>query len=191
MFRRKNYFIKKKFQLNFLYRFILLLLCESVLIGVLFIYLTRDTLTTGYLNSSLKVASTRDFFFAPFVMVSLVVALVIGIAGMIVFILLSHRIAGPLYRFEKILEHLNDGDLTSIVHLRNTDQLVEFEKKLNAFIHTLRTRLCILKGKHEEIRVILESAKDPELALKLKSMLNSVQDELDYFKIPEDLGNRQ
>jgi methyl-accepting chemotaxis protein len=191
MFRRKNYFIKKKFQIHFLYKFILLLVVESVLIGGLFAVLSRNTLTTGYLDSGLRVASTGDFFFAPFAVASLGVALVIGIAGMIVFILLSHRIAGPLYRFEKILENLNDGDLTTTVHLRGTDQLVDFEKKLNAFIHTLRTRLSLLQSKEKELRAALNGGKDPELVLQLKEKLDDLKDEIDYFKIPKDLENHQ
>lgn len=189
--RRKNYFIKKRFQMNFSSKFILLIVLESILIVSLFLYISANTLTTGYLNSILRIEPTRDFFFVPFVLITLIVVLGISLAGMIVFILLSHRIAGPLYRFEKVLEQLSEGDLTTVVHLRNTDQLLGFEKALNSFIETLCQRIATIKEKLEEAQGLLKQSNDPQQLAKLKDKLESIKDEINRFKIPPDTDIRK
>ena len=131
MIRRKNYFIKKRFQMGFIYRFILLLLLESLLIAGLFMYISSDTLTTGYFNYILKIERTSDFFFISFLLITSIVVIGMAMIGMAVFILLSHRIAGPLYRFEKDLAEMAQGDLTKRIALRKTDQLTELKEALN------------------------------------------------------------
>jgi len=150
MQRRRNYFIKKKFQMNFIVKFGLLLLLESILIIALFMYISKNTLTTGYAHSILKVENTQNFFIIPFTLVSLICFTAIGLAGMIVFTLFSHRIAGPLYRFEKILQQIGAGDLTANVKLRKKDQLVEFEKLINILVNTLDNRMGNIKRDYFE-----------------------------------------
>ena len=85
MQKRKNYFIKKKFQFNFFSKFVLLLLIESALIISLFMYLSADTLTTGFQNSILTVERTQSFFFIPFVFITLIIVIGISLCGIIVF----------------------------------------------------------------------------------------------------------
>lgn len=189
-YRRKNYFIKKRFQMNFFYKFILLLVLESILIVSFFWYISGNTLTTGYLDSVLRIERTGDFFLVPFVLMTLIVVLGISLAGMVIFILLSHRIAGPLYRFEKVLEQLRDGDLTTTVHLRSTDQLLELQNSLNSFIETLTKRISVIKTKLEETEELIHS-KDPDLISKLNQKLNEIKDEISRFKIPPDLNARR
>lgn len=182
--RRKNYFIKKKFQVNFFYRFLILLIVESILIVGLFIHISGNTLTTGYLNSVLRVERTGDFFLVPFVLITLIVVLGVCLAGMVVFVLLSHRIAGPLYRFEKSLEQLKEGDLTTVVHLRSTDQLLDLEKTLNSFIQSLAQRIGTIKEKLDEIQ-------GHETSPKLAQKLTEIRDEVNRFKIPSDFNDRK
>ena len=112
MIRRTNYFIKKGFQFNFAAKFILLILLEAGLIAVLFMQVSGNTITTGYYDSILTIDRTPKFFLTPLLLIVLITAVGIGLSGMIVFILLSHRIAGPLYRFEKDLGDVSYGDLT-------------------------------------------------------------------------------
>ena len=75
MERRKNFLIKKHFQFTFLGSFIVLLAVESVLIVSLFLFLSRDTLTTGYIDSILRVERTQNFFIIPFMLLTLIIVL--------------------------------------------------------------------------------------------------------------------
>src|SRR3989337_574121 len=111
-FRRRNYFIKKKFQVNFTVKFLIIILIEAFLAAGLFLYMSKGTLTTGYLGSELRIARTYDFFLPMLLLSNLIIVGISAVIGIAVFIFLSHRIAGPLYRFENILDAIKKGDLT-------------------------------------------------------------------------------
>lgn len=180
---RKNYFVKKKFQANFVSKFLILLLLESFLIAGLFIYVSSDTITTGYLNSTLRIEKTQDFFFISLILIILITVIGIGIAGMVIFILLSHRVAGPLYRFEKALREAKDGDLTVRIDLRKTDQLTEFKESINALFISMDSRIGSIKNKLAELEELLSKSSDPQAILKIKPKINIVKDEIGYFKV--------
>ncbi|OGX24647.1 MAG: hypothetical protein A2Y03_03065 [Omnitrophica WOR_2 bacterium GWF2_38_59] len=191
MQRRRNYFIKKKFQMNFIVKFGLLLLLESILIIALFMYISKNTLTTGYAHSILKVENTQNFFIIPFTLVSLICFTAIGLAGMIVFTLFSHRIAGPLYRFEKILQQIGAGDLTANIKLRKKDQLEEFEKLINILVNTLDNRMGSIKRNLEQAQELLLKIDDPEAVSELNKKFNLIKDEINHFKVTADLKTKQ
>jgi len=56
-------------------------------------------------------------------------------------IYLTHKIAGPLYRFEKSMEVVGQGDLTHVVRTRRGDELKDLEVSFNEMIKNLRQRV--------------------------------------------------
>lgn len=133
LFRRRNYFIKKKFQIDFSIKFLILIVIEAILAIGLFIYLAKGTLTTSYLGSELKIAKTSEFFLPTLLLSNLVILGVTGIVGIIVMIFISHKIAGPLYRFEQTLADIGNGNLTHRFRLRQDDQLIQLAASINKF----------------------------------------------------------
>jgi methyl-accepting chemotaxis protein len=182
-FRRRNYLIKKKFQFNFLARFVVLLVAGAAAVAGLFMYVSSNTITTGYSDSTLKVASTPSFFLVSFLLITVIVTAVMGMAGMVVFILLSHRIAGPLYRFEKVLKGISEGDLTTRVDLRKTDQLTELKEALNALLDSLDRRMSRAKDTLSEMQDLLSEKPDAETVSKLKRMMGLMREEMGHFKV--------
>lgn len=183
MIRRKNYFIKKRFQFNFISRFLLLILLEAVLIAGLFMYISNDTLTTGYFNSILTIERTPNFFFIPALLIMLIVAVGIGISGMFIFILLSHRIAGPLYRFEKDLEEIGLGNLTKRISIRRTDQLEELKNALNILIDSLDRKMGEMKNRLIELKELASKKDDPEITVKIQKTIRLLENEIEQFKV--------
>jgi len=183
MIRRKNYLIKKKFQLPLLFRFVLLIVLASLLVVGLFMLISSNTLTTGYSKSMLRIENTPRFFFPTLVLVALISAMVIAIIGTAIFISLSHRIAGPLHRFEKVLQNMEKGDLTSRINLRKNDQLMEFKTALNLLTESLGRKIVSIKKSTLEMDELLSKNDDSELAAKLKSKLEDIKKELKSFKV--------
>lgn len=115
-----------------------------------------------------------------------VVKLVIflGIMG-IVTLFVSHRWAGPIYRFEQSAQRVAGGDLTHRVSLRTGDDLMELQDEFNAMITSLqrlvqkdRTLVERLQGRLDEaVKALPESAGPQELA-KLRDTLRELKDEL-------------
>ena len=181
--RRRNYFIKKKFQMRFLLGFVLLIVLAVLLITGLFMVVSTNTLTTGYTNSTLRVENTSTFFFTTFLLIALTSAVVVGIVGGLIFMLFSHRIAGPLHHFEKVLQEIETGDLTSRVVLRKGDQLSELKTALNVSIESMNRRIGIIKKSALEMDEIISKEHDSELAAKLKAKLDIIKKELRGFKV--------
>jgi len=97
---------------------------------------------------------------------------------------ISHRIAGPLYRFEASAKTLAQGDLTHRVALRAGDELAEMQETFNEMAASLQTRVQKdrqlarrIAGKLETLSKRLEDGGlRPELAALKEEVEHLTQD---------------
>lgn len=71
-------------------------------------------------------------------------------------VFVSHRVAGPLYRFRKTLEAMADGDLSQRVRLRKHDYLTEEAELLDRAIGALSERACKIDEVRRQLGEALE-----------------------------------
>ncbi|PKK86432.1 MAG: hypothetical protein CVT48_01135 [Thermoplasmata archaeon HGW-Thermoplasmata-1] len=64
-----------------------------------------------------------------------------AVAVTLAVIYLTHKIAGPLYRFEKSMGAVGRGDLTHVVKIRRGDELKDLEAAMNGMIKNLRDKV--------------------------------------------------
>lgn len=195
---RRNHFIKKGFQINFSIRFLVLIAIEAVLLGGLFWYMSYNTLTTGYVGSQLRVENTSGFFFPSMLTANLVVVVIVAVIGLIGLIFISHKIAGPLYRFEASLKEISSGDLTHRIKTRKKDQLKDLADSLNEFTATIDGKVAgMKKSVHDierqfvELQFKLTSDDKPDSAVErivrdAAIRLNKLQSALDEFRTSHD-----
>ena len=193
-YNRKNYFIKKKFQTGFFVKFFAIIAVEAAAALGLFLYMSKGTLTAGYSGYELKVARTTDFFLPSLLTANIVIVIITGIAGIVIMILVSHKIAGPLYRFEKVLDVIKHGDLSHRFSLRSSDELRELANGLNGFTEILDKKVSDIKTEIKEISEIAEKLEngirekrltDEEimsLAIELEKRALEAASAVDYFK---------
>jgi methyl-accepting chemotaxis protein len=93
------------------------------------------------------------------VLTTLITILVVGIIVGIVTLLVSHKIAGPMFRFEKDIERIAGGDLKSHIHLRKGDQFQEMVKTLNTMIDSLNSKISTIR---QEVAEQAENSALPE-----------------------------
>lgn len=60
-------------------------------------------------------------------------------------IFLSHKIAGPLYRFDRSFREITQGNLALRVHLRKGDEAMELTQSFNAMVDTFENSIKHLK----------------------------------------------
>lgn len=181
---RRNYFIKKKFQVKFISTFVILLIIEALLTAGLILYISNNTITAGYRNSALRVESTARFFFVPLIFIILIVGIAIGLAAMIVFILLSHRLAGPLYRFEQDLSEVALGDLTKKICIRKTDELNKLKETLNTIIGMFEVKMSRMQNNISEAEYLLSHKNLEEADIeKIRKVIKILKNEIHYFKL--------
>jgi len=193
-FRRRNYFIKKNFQVNFTVKFLIIILIEAFLAAGLFLYMSKGTLTTGYLGSELRIARTYDFFLPMLLLSNLIIVGISAVIGIGVLIFLSHRLAGPLYRFENILNSIKKGDLTQRFKLRENDQFAELANSINEHTDTLDKNMGHLKAGVMEFSQLASKMQtaltsDPSANKELERLLQEMSKKLqalegaaNYFK---------
>ncbi|MDD5686350.1 MAG: HAMP domain-containing protein [Elusimicrobia bacterium] len=56
----------------------------------------------------------------------------------IISIFVSHKFAGPIFRFEKSCDTIAEGDLTHRVHLRAGDELMELQERFNNMVESIQ-----------------------------------------------------
>jgi methyl-accepting chemotaxis protein len=158
--KRKKLYIKKEFQTDFSLKFLILIALESVLAIAMFIYLSRGTVITGYSGTELVIASTGDYFLPTVLLANLALIGVTAVAGFIIMLAYSHKIAGPLYRFEKSIDEMASGDLTSRFNLRANDQLEELAGRINSLSERLDGAVSGIKSEARELEAALEEARE-------------------------------
>lgn len=186
VFRRRHYFIDKKFQTSFTIDFLLLIIA-TISVTLLFLFYSHDTVTVGYTGSEVKLLTTIDFFLPTLLLSALAVIIVSGVVGIIVLILISHRIAGPLFRFERSLDELCNGDLTRRYKLREKDQFKELADGVNKLAEVTNVKIGSIKTQTAEIiRLISEvqriSESHPTIRIELERPLQQITENLSVLQ---------
>ncbi len=128
---RRQYYIKKEFQRNFILNFCLLVVLACVLFGTLIYLLSSSSVTTTFEHSRLVLKHTSDYILPILGIACCVIVACISLATLFVVMRLSHQIAGPIFRFERHLKDVGTGNLAESVSLRSTDELQDFARGLN------------------------------------------------------------
>ncbi|MBU2044971.1 MAG: hypothetical protein KJ619_07090 [Candidatus Omnitrophica bacterium] len=184
-FKRRNYFIDKKFQTIFILKFCLIVILSSLLVvgGVLFF--SQGSNTVAIENTKVIVKGTADFILPITLATSGVVLLFSAIAVLVLTLLVSHKIAGPLYRLRNEITAMQEADFRRNFHIRGGDQLQELAKALDIMCKSL-------KDKHLELKTTFKALSDflnhkdfkvsPKDADQLREYLDKLQAQLDKFK---------
>lgn len=136
-FRRRNKIIKPRFQLKMAASAVVFVIMYSLVLGgAMFYPLAVEYSATANTDDKARLAFSalkihENLWPALFCMSILV------FLGTILF---SHRIAGPMYRFERTVEKLAEGNFSIRTKLRNRDEFLEFAGLLNNLAVSLENR---------------------------------------------------
>jgi len=196
--KRRTVYIKKRFQATFAVKFLALIVAEALLAAGILVYLSMGTIVTGYRGSEIVIAPTRDYFFPTVLLGNIIIIAVTAAAGFVVLLFVSHRIAGPLYRFEKSFDELAEGNLTHRFRLRNADELKPFAERLNAFSEKMETSVGHIKRESAALGQTLARLRsvvdeDKAISAKMDILVTDAIDRLDaldraagFFKTSRD-----
>lgn len=136
MNRRKKKLIKSGLQLKLVSAFLAMAVVASlfqvVLLNISLLKLTED----------MGVQTTEVMArFSAVLMRNLLITLGVLIPFMAVFgVLITHRIAGPIYKFERYLEGVARGDERGECCIRKGDELHDLCERINMAVHSLKAR---------------------------------------------------
>ncbi|MCM8784365.1 MAG: cell wall metabolism sensor histidine kinase WalK [Candidatus Omnitrophica bacterium] len=189
MIRRRVYFIEKKFQLRFIIKFCILVILGSLFIGGLLYVFTRGSTTVTFENLRATVKTTADFLFPILIQTILVTTILVGIATIILTLFVSHKIAGPLYRFKNELSSVGKGDLSRNFQIRKNDQLQDLALSMNEMINRLRENFMELKKRYAILKESWDKAIKPTIShdsrtvAEMEKTIEEIKEKLEYFKV--------
>jgi methyl-accepting chemotaxis protein len=171
--KRRNFFIKKDFQGRLILGYFLFVTGGCLFFLFLLGLFSADTLTISYSNNDLQLGQTPIMLLKK-ILAAHWVFIVIGSAILVVAtMLLTHRIAGPLFRLEKALDNMLKGRLDDTIFLRTHDEGKDIAKKINEFNTDLSLAMKNLRGNTAAIAGLLEQAR-----LKTDYLTGDQQEEL-------------
>lgn len=137
-FRRRRYMIARAFQLKFAGMILVFMFCVTLFTAFTIYYNVwvllggklANVYPQGRLVAILKSANIslfyRMFFLSPLVFILAIV--------------LSHRIAGPIYRMKRDLDEIAAGNYSKRLRLRKTDELKDVAESINNLIDILEEK---------------------------------------------------
>ncbi|MBA3009307.1 MAG: methyl-accepting chemotaxis protein [Proteobacteria bacterium] len=157
--KRKQVFINKSFQARFIVKFCLILVLGGLISIGLTLFNTQDTLTSSFTDSKLVIQNTSLAIMPSVIYTTLITTALVGLVVIMVTLLVSHKIAGPMFRFEKDIDRISKGDLKSRISIRKGDQFKEVATSLNAMIESLNKNLSDIQT---DVTALAEKQDLPE-----------------------------
>ncbi|MCG8685312.1 MAG: HAMP domain-containing protein [Desulfobacterales bacterium] len=148
-YKRRQYYIKPGFQTRFTILFLSILIMGGVVSLGLTLAFTQDSLTSTYVDSKLVIQNTSLAIMPSVIFTTVLTTLGIGSIAALFFLVISHKIAGPIHRFELDIQRVAKGDLATRIRIRKNDQFQELAISLNQMISALNERVLEIKKETE------------------------------------------
>ncbi len=158
-YKRRNFFIKKDFQGKLILGYFLFVTGGCLFFLFLLGVFSADTLTISYDNHDLQLGQTPIMLLKQTLAAHWVFIVIGGAFLVAAAMLLTHRIAGPLFRLEKTLDSMLKGNLNDTIYLRTNDEGKDLAKKINDFNGELSLTVKNLQNNAETVSNLLELAR--------------------------------
>ncbi len=158
--RRTRLFIAKSFQIRYISLIMAFMFISAILAGYT-VYVT----TWIMFGEKLAAVYPQGLLFDIVNKVNLVLLLrLIFLSPMVILIglVLSNRIAGPIYRIRRFLDKVYDGHYECTLKLREKDELQDLAESLNQLVARMRAEKGVRKDK---ITLLHRAVDDLEAAL--------------------------
>lgn len=192
---RKVVFIDKRFQGEFIFKFLLLLLIGTgVFVLAAYLILNRR-LDETYYSAHYTVKSTGEVLLPALLALSGVFVVVLGAAAFVITLYVSHHIAGPLFAIRRYLENISRGELDFEPKLRLKDQTTPLAVSLAHALETLNARLIAIRAGADAVResstklsrhLVVSEETSPECRKDVGDMLareEALFRELEFFHL--------
>lgn len=178
-FQRRTVLVKRALQLKYIGMVFVSVLLASIIVGGDIYYTMLRMLLAE--NPSMQ-AQVGQFNWIIAVKLVLYLGLMLMIS-----LYVSHRFAGPIYRFEKSAQIVASGDLTHRVSLRTGDELLELQEEFNGMVANLQA--LVQKDRNlaarlaERLSALSKKAPDGGLGEDLKALKVELEHLTQSFKV--------
>jgi nitrogen fixation/metabolism regulation signal transduction histidine kinase len=178
----KNYLLNSRYQLKFTLTIVGISLVLTAGLGYVVMSKAReasrvvavralDPTDTLAQELSAQFASNDRVMMITLIAFGLLLALVLSVYG----IILTHKVAGPLYKVTTYLDRIRDGKLGVVYNLRKGDELVEF------FEHFKKAHDRLREQAEDDIRLLdraIAACSDEKVIEELRAAKQKKEDSL-------------
>lgn len=191
--RRKKYFIKPGFQSRLTAIFILIVIIVANIVGALVYGFSVEKLENKLVEESKLPIDSKQLGQAllPGVIIAELISIFV-VAFICIFV--THTIAGPVYRMERVVRNIGEGDLTHFTKLRPKDELKDLADAMNDMTMGLRNKVISLKEILGQIDESIGNAKSTGKVDKLDEAVKAVaamQESLGSFILEKERRERK
>jgi len=172
--RRKKYFIKPGFQSRLTAIFILIVIIVANIVGALVYGFSVEKLESNLVEEAKLPVDSKQLGQAllPGVIIAELISIFV-VAFICIFV--THTIAGPVYRMEKVVRNIGEGDLTHFIKLLPKDELKDLADAMNEMTMGLRNKIISFKENVASIRDGVTLAKSTGNVSKLEDILKNLE----------------
>jgi methyl-accepting chemotaxis protein len=177
--------LKKAFEYKFVIKFVGSVTAGFFLILILLYLLSSPDGTPPFCNTISKILGTDDILIATFVLTGIIEILLITAVIVIISIFTSHKLAGPLFRLERVLEDFSKGDIKQKkIRFRKSDPFELIEATYNSAVEELTLKLKGVNNAYKNMNKAIEKLDGSAEAKKeFLEKVNLLDKEIRQFKI--------
>lgn len=184
--QRKNYFIKPGFQTKLTVIILLIVIIVANIVGGVIYGLLSGSFVIDQIAQAFEIENFRDLLLPVVLLAELLAIVIVAFIGIFV----SHTMAGPVYRFEKVLEDLSNGELNSHFNLRGSDEFQELAASFNKLIDTLNSKIFEIKIHINHLTNLMNEINSPKSITNydidnIKTTLSKLNNTVNFFKMIE------
>ena len=166
-------------------------ICSFVSLGVFILWMIGMNVISNCGIGELKLQLIK---YGGVVLVILIIIILCAIAG----ILISHHIAGPIYKFSQKTKEIKRGIITSEIILRENDEFVNLQidfndmmEGLEAIIKKDRTKIKEISQKLDNFCKNIPKIEKEEIISSLLEIKQEIQSLANGFVLSEDVKERE
>ena len=187
--RRKKYFIKPGFQSRLTAIFILIVIIVANIVGALVYGFSVEKLENKLVEESKLPIDSKQLGQAllPGVIIAELISIFV-VAFICIFV--THTIAGPVYRMERVVRNIGEGDLTHFTKLRPKDELKDLADAMNDMTMGLRNKVIHLRENlgqvHQELKAVKAGNSKPEKIDAALEAITVMEESLATFTLEKE-----
>lgn len=158
-YKRRNIFIKKDFQGKLILGYFLFVVGGCLFFFILLGLFSADSLTISYQNYDLQFEQTPYMLIKKAISTYWLFIVIASVVLILAAMLITHRIAGPIYRFEITLDHMLQKDLSSGIYLRTKDEWKGLAGKINQFNSSMSQTFKNIEGNAKALEELLSDTQ--------------------------------
>jgi hypothetical protein len=172
--RRHIVLINKSFQFNMIAKFIIINIIIMIVFGFILYLFLNSEVDSNLHSAHVTYKNIKDMLFPIIITLSIINILVSSIIIAVFVLFASHKVAGPLYRFNEALKDICNRNLNTFTGLREGDQLYECSHTLTQAAKLLAGDMSDIKAKTDEIKDMLVKSKPKAKTVKKVEDLENI-----------------